>query len=138
MNGVTQRRPALHGRSLRGPVTVAAAGLAAFAVLRVRDPHTPGAYLPCPFHAITGLWCPGCGGLRAANDLAHADLAASLSSNVFVAPLVLAAVLAWLCWVSGRTVRLPSGRATLAMVVVVLVAFTVVRNTGWGNWLAPA
>jgi hypothetical protein len=118
-------------------VAAAAAALAALAVLRVRDPHVSGSYGFCPFHEITGWWCPACGGLRATNDLAHGDLIASLSSNVFVVPLMLGAVLAWLVWVGGRPVRYRPGRTALIIGAAVLLVFTVARNTPWGSWLAP-
>jgi len=46
----------------------------------------------CPFHAVTGLYCPGCGGLRALNSLANADFMAALQYNpliVIMLPLLL-------------------------------------------------
>ncbi|WP_245672967.1 DUF2752 domain-containing protein [Aldersonia kunmingensis] len=119
------------------PVAAAAAALAGVAVLRVRDPHVSGSYGFCPFHELTGWWCPACGGLRATNALAQGDVLASLSSNVFVVPLILGAVLAWVMWVSGRPVRYRPGRIALIVTVAVLLVFTVVRNTSWGSWLAP-
>ncbi|MGW5074498.1 DUF2752 domain-containing protein [Rhodococcus sp. NPDC004095] len=127
---------------MAGPVGVAAAGLAVAALLYVRDPHRPGAYGFCPFHALTGLWCPGCGGLRAVHDLTHGEVWASLSSNVFVAPLVLVLVLAWVRWVRRRR-RGEDGRMivlsarTSVTVLIALAVFTVVRNTPWGSVLAP-
>jgi len=117
--------------------SVAAAGLAAFAILRVRDPHVAGSYGFCPFRELTGMWCPACGGLRATHDLAHGDLIASLSSNVFVVPLAAAAVLAWLWWVSGRPIPYRPSRVSMIVAMSVLLLFTVARNTGWGEWLAP-
>ena len=39
--------------------------------LYAHDPHQPGAYPACVLHALTGLYCPGCGGTRAAYDLVH-------------------------------------------------------------------
>jgi hypothetical protein len=134
------RRAAL-GRC-RGPVVVASAGLAAAAVLYLRDPHRPGSYGFCPFHVLTGLWCPGCGGLRATHDLLHGDVWASLTSNVFVAPLVVVLVVALARWTVQRY-RGGDGRmivvrpATSAILVSALAVFTVLRNTPWGSGLAP-
>lgn len=119
---------------LAAPLAVAGASVATFAVLRLRDPHTEP-YLSCPFRAVTGLWCPLCGGLRAAADLTHGAVAASLSSNMLVVPTVVVAVFAWLAWVSGR--RVQPHRAALWTVAALVVAFTLVRNTGWGAWFAP-
>ena len=36
------------------------------------------------FHAMTGLWCPGCGGLRAVHDLTHGHLVTALHENALV------------------------------------------------------
>lgn len=129
-------------RRWAGPVTVAAAALAGATLLYVRDPHRPGAYGLCPFQALTGLWCPGCGGLRAVHDLTHGDVVASLSSNVFVLPLVLVLAVAWVRWV-GKRWRGENGRMIVvgpvatAVVLGALAVFTVVRNTPWGSILAP-
>ncbi|MPZ97381.1 MAG: DUF2752 domain-containing protein, partial [Propionibacteriales bacterium] len=47
------------------PLLSGAAVLAAVAVLHVRDPHASGSYGFCPWLALTGTYCPACGGLRA-------------------------------------------------------------------------
>src|SRR5208283_1274662 len=57
----------------------AAAALAAAvaaAVLFVFDPATAGFYPVCALHEMTGLQCPGCGGLRAMHQVFHGHLAA--------------------------------------------------------------
>ena len=43
-----------------------------------------------PILAITGRPCPGCGGLRAVNDLTNGDVAGALSSNLMAVALVVA------------------------------------------------
>ncbi|MFC9788112.1 DUF2752 domain-containing protein [Rhodococcus sp. NPDC127528] len=139
---MTLPRSETRTRRLGAPAAVAAVGAAAAAALYLRDPHRPGAYGFCPFHAATGLWCPACGGLRALNDLTHGDLLASLSSNLFVAPLVVVLAIAWAAWVSRRwrgvddRMIVLSRTATVA-VLVALAVFTIVRNTPWGSALAP-
>jgi hypothetical protein len=35
----------------------------------------------CPLHALTGLYCPGCGSTRAAHHLLHGDLAGAFAMN---------------------------------------------------------
>ncbi|MDO5407764.1 MAG: DUF2752 domain-containing protein [Eubacteriales bacterium] len=42
-------------------------------------------HMPCLFHALTGLYCPGCGGTRAVKYLLQGKLLASLQYH----PLVL-------------------------------------------------
>lgn len=130
-------------RALAAPVGVAAVAVTAAAVLHFRDPHSAGSYGVCPMYALTGLWCPACGGLRAVNDLTNLDLGAAVSSNILIVPFVAVLVIAWIGWAvrrwKGTRDRMIVLRPTVTIVVLgVLVAFTVVRNTPWGSWLAPA
>lgn len=127
---------------LRAPL-VTAAGLGAAALaLHLRDPHVPGSWGYCPSAAL-GFWCPGCGGLRGVNDLTHGDVVAAASSNlllVVLGPVVLLGLAVWTHdrW-RGRSRSLPQPLvlAACAVVVVLTVAFTVLRNTPAGAWLAP-
>ena len=50
-------------------------------MLRVFDPATSGIFPPCPFHYLTGLYCPGCGSLRAIHQLLHNNLQAAWAMN---------------------------------------------------------
>ena len=112
-------------------------GAAAVAMLvaltAVVDPLKPGVYPLCPFRAVTGLDCPGCGSLRAVHDLAHADLHGAMDHNaVLVVVLVSVAVRA--VW---RVVRPGVGRALGARwaplpVAVGLLLWTVARNLPLG------
>jgi hypothetical protein len=52
--------------------------------LFVFDPAICGFYPPCPFHKLTGLYCPGCGSLRAIHQLLHGNLTAALGLNPFM------------------------------------------------------
>jgi len=138
LEAVARRR-----RALAAPVGVAAVAVTAAAVLHFRDPHSAGSYGVCPMYALTGLWCPACGGLRAVNDLTNLDIGAAVSSNVLIVPFIAVLVIAWIGWTvrrwKGTRDRMIVLRPTVTIVVLgVLVAFTVVRNTPWGSWLAPA
>ncbi|WP_415972848.1 DUF2752 domain-containing protein [Rhodococcus sp. 077-4] len=129
------------GRSIAAPLGVAAAAVGGAVLLHVRDPRT-STYLPCPLHALTGLWCPGCGATRALGDLTRGDIAAAASSNVVAVLLVVVAVGVWAAWLrarwDGRSMSLPRpSRPTVAVLIVLLTAFTVVRNTAWGTMFAP-
>lgn len=60
-------------------------------VLYFFDPARPGVYPTCLFNALTGLYCPGCGSLRALHQLLHLNLAAALRLNpvlVFTMPFL--------------------------------------------------
>jgi hypothetical protein len=105
---------------------------------------------PCPFKALTGLACPGCGSVRAVQQLLHGDLMAALDLNplaVVLLPLV-AWQLAAMAFSSLRVKRAcsgcPSGRGSrlrslwgplearwsAGAVLVAVAAFWVLRNIG--------
>ncbi len=129
-------------RLLRDPVGVGVIGVAAAAVLHVRDPSVDGAYGSCPFLELTGRPCPGCGGLRAVSALTHGDLGGALGSNLLAVGLVAALIVAWMVWVVRRArgidarMLVMSDRA-LVLVLVAALAFGVARNTPWGAGFAP-
>src|SRR6476619_1391365 len=113
----------------------------------LRDPHASGSWGYCPFYALTGLYCPGCGGLRAVNDLTNGDLTAAASSNLLFVALIPVIVVVWLRWTrracSGAPVPAPRERfgvragVWIMAFAVVLTVFAVVRNLPMGSWLAP-
>lgn len=128
-------------RSIAAPLGVAAAAVGGAVLLHVRDPRT-SAYLPCPFHALTGLWCPGCGTTRALGDLTRGDIAAAASSNVVAVVVAVGALAVWALWLwarcTGRPLEFPRfNRPTVIVLIAVLTVFTVVRNTPWGTAIAP-
>ncbi|MFZ4180351.1 DUF2752 domain-containing protein [Streptomyces pseudogriseolus] len=134
---------AVPGRAARlaAPAGLLAAVTAAFAYVAAVDPNEPGHYPVCPLLHLTGLYCPGCGGLRSAHAVAHGDLAAALQAN---APAVLgyaAFAVLWTVWVvraaRGRPLRLAPPPAVLWTAGTLLLAFTVLRNTPFGGWLHP-
>jgi hypothetical protein len=120
--------------------TAAVLGLG-IALVALVDPHTGGRYPTCPFHAVTGLWCPGCGGLRAVHDLTHGHLTLALHENVLVVLLGPSLAVWWLIARlrrsdDRRVTLLLSARGTLA-VAVLLAVFTLVRYLPVGTGLAP-
>ena len=128
------------GRASRttAPLVVGGLVLATTVALRLHDPHQQGSWGMCPFKLLTGWDCPGCGGLRAVNDLTHGDVAAAAGSNLFLVASLpgLVALWAWWLWRTshGQSPR-PSGlpvRPLVTAYFALLLVFTVVRNTPWG------
>lgn len=137
-----QRAPRSRGELLRAPLLWGAAGAAATVALHFRDPHEKGSWGLCPFLLISGQPCPGCGGLRAVNDLTRGDWAAALSSNAMAVAFVLTLGVAWVVWVvrraRGRDVPLMKlGWRTAAVAFVVVFSFAIFRLTPWGEFLQP-
>ena len=117
------------------PLATACLGVAGLAYVAGHDPNANGSVFPvCPFHALTGLWCPGCGMTRATYALLHGNVAAAFSANVFLPVLAVLAVAGWLTWflpTIGRRAprlmwRLPVG--VWLGVGAALLAFGVLRN----------
>jgi hypothetical protein len=109
------------------------AGTAMAAVLFFFDPSTAGFYPVCTLHEMTGLQCPGCGGLRALHQLSHGHLAAAWRLNPFVVALLPAGL--WMGW--REMARLLTGRQWPGLVTRpvfgwlvagALVSFGILRN----------
>ncbi|MFI9505809.1 DUF2752 domain-containing protein [Nocardia sp. NPDC052566] len=124
------------------PLLAAGAGIGAAVLLHFRDPHQEGSYGICPFYALTGWWCPGCGGMRAVHNLTDGRVLDAIHSNIIALPLVLVFAI----WVGSWIVRswqdkpipvVTIPKPTLWVFLAFVAAFTVLRNTPWGTWLAP-
>lgn len=127
---------------LRAPALLGAGGLGALTLLHVHDPHQSGSYGYCPFLLVTGQPCPGCGGLRAMNDLTHGDLVGALSSNAMAVVLLVVMGAAWGAWFVKRLRGQPAPLLALKSpvlwgLVIAFVLFGVLRWTPWGVWLRP-
>lgn len=92
---------------------------------------------PCPWHALTGINGPSCGGTRMFYYLIRGDLIEAARHHL---PALLAVPFLsylWLAWALGRFgVRMPVLRlprwALIAYVAFFLVFSTVLRNLDWG------
>ncbi len=129
-------------RAVLAPLTTAAAATAAAVVVAVVDPYQPGHLPTCPVLALTGLYCTGCGTMRATHSLMHLDLAAAWDMNPLLLVLAPFAVASWVAWTvrawTGRPRRWAAPPWAVTAVVVLLVAFTVLRNVpAFAPWLAP-
>jgi hypothetical protein len=119
-----------------------AGGIGALALLHLRDPHESGSYGFCPFLLVTGEPCPGCGGLRAMNDLTHGNIVGALSSNAMAVVLLVVMAGAWLVWLYRRWRGDPAPLLALRSpvlwaLVIGFGIFGVLRWTPWGVWLRP-
>ena len=66
----------------RTPIIAAFLGvIVSIITLRLVNPGDVAWFPSCPFYALTGLYCPGCGSLRALHQLLHFRLCSALALN---------------------------------------------------------
>jgi len=129
-------------RRLAGPGGVAAGVALTSAYLLQVNPNLPGHYPVCPTYALAGVYCPGCGMLRATHDLLHLDVVGAMQRNP-IAPLVLGGMVAlWVAWLwsrwTGARLRWTPRPSTAYVLAALVIAFTVARNIPGWTWLSPA
>ncbi len=107
------------------------------------DPNQVGNPLPpCPFHWLTGLYCPGCGATRALHALFHGDLEKAFSMNplfVLALPIVLLLMLHHATKLPARLIVLANFFSDARPWAWILISYAVLRNLPWYpfNLLAP-
>jgi hypothetical protein len=106
------------------------------------DPNQAGHYPPCPFLFLTGLYCPGCGGLRAVHALAHGDVGAALGLNPLLVVMIPLLAVWWADWTvrtwRGLPMREGFRRAAGIWVFLgVLIVYWVARNLPFAAFLGP-
>lgn len=111
-------------------------GTAAVYALYTFNPAKSVFYAPCPFHVLTGLYCPGCGSLRALHHLLHGDLAVAFRLNPltvlslpFLGYSFLSYAMIGIRRQSLPTVFVPAIFIWIYLAVVLL--FWVIRNISW-------
>ncbi|CAM5227822.1 hypothetical protein SALBM135S_07026 [Streptomyces alboniger] len=139
-DGAARQRPGLPARLLV-PAGLLASVAGAFAYVGAVDPNEPGHYPACPLLRLTGVYCPGCGGLRSAHAFVHGDLTAALGANALAVAGYVAFAALWTVWViravRGRPLRIEPGPVPLWGLGVLIALFTLVRNLPFGSWLHP-
>lgn len=124
------------------PLGVAALTLVGVGYVASVDPNVAGHYPTCPFLAITGWYCPGCGALRAVHALGHGDLMTALARNPFAVVAFGYILVTWVLWLErtarGRPRRWLAPPWVLYGVLGAVLAFWVLRNLPGWTWLSPA
>ncbi|MEV7420334.1 DUF2752 domain-containing protein [Streptomyces sp. NPDC089919] len=134
--------PVSRVRRLAVPLGLVAGAVAAFGYVGAVDPNQPGHYPVCPLLRLTGLLCPGCGGLRSAHAFAQGDLVTALGANAVAVAGYFAFAAFMILWLVRAARGRPAPQPALkpahwwAIGALVLV-FSVVRNLPFGSALAP-
>lgn len=133
--------PARGPRRALLPVGIVAGGLAlAAGVQLVFDPFRTDIPLCIVYH-LTGLYCPGCGAIRAVHSVLAGDLLLALRSNALITIALPLVALAFVVWTVRRvrglaTDLLPSTRTAYVLLALIAV-FTVLRNLPPFWFIAP-
>ena len=109
----------------------------AAAYLFVFEPGRTGIFPACPFRALTGLTCPGCGSTRALHQLLHGNFVAAFELNplmVLVLPILGYALIAYTrSAITGH--RMPQQFSLSPkygwVLTVLILGFWVFRNTAF-------
>lgn len=113
-----------------------AIGLAADVAFDPQQRHIP----LCPFRTVTGWCCPLCGCLRGGYALTRFDFAGALRDNALLIAALPFLAAYWVDWLARASVGLPRRRltrGTRVWLVIIAVAFTVVRNLPQITGLRP-
>lgn len=112
-------------------------GIGAIIIYTVFDPAESALFPKCPFHALTGLDCPGCGSQRAIHALLQGHFQEALKANaLFIAALpylglwIILEALSKICN-SQASRRLQSslyGSKAAIAVLVIIILFWIIRN----------
>lgn len=101
--------------------------------LYVADPSKAGFFPRCPIHAITGLYCPGCGTTRALHQLLRGNPGAALGLNplaFILLPVLAYSFLSFTLETFNRKAlpRLFRTRMSTWLLIAIVISFTVLRN----------
>jgi hypothetical protein len=103
------------------------------AALYLLSPFDSGVYAPCPFNALTDLYCPGCGTLRGLHELLHGRIGSAIGLNplmVLSLPFIAYSFIKYFAaGMRGRPERkifIPSGFIWALLGIVLL--FWILRN----------
>lgn len=105
-------------------------------VFFVLDPGKTQLFPQCPFHSITGGYCPGCGSQRALHSLLHFNIAGVVSYNFLFLPAAFLVLYHYIY--SGLNQifgwKLPNllyKKITPWIILIVVILFWILRNLPW-------
>ena len=121
------------------PLTVALIWLSLAAgatYLFVFEPGKSGFFLNCPFRALTGFTCPGCGSTRGLHHLLHGDPVAAFQLNplfVVALPFLLYALVRYSSSVIRQRPLRPNQLQPKYIWILfgTVLSFWIFRNTPW-------
>lgn len=108
-------------------------GLGALLYLKVWLPLT-NIGIPCVFRELTGFYCPGCGITRVVLSLFKLDVVQAFRYN----PLLFVLLPLYLIYfVTTKKQMTMMSKATMAVMLIITLAFGLLRNIPMFDYLAP-
>lgn len=90
--------------------------------------------IPCPLHAMTGWYCPGCGITRAVLSVLNLDFVQAFRFN----PLVFALIPMYAVYfVAYKKHMLPLSKGIMTLMLIITLMFGILRNFPAFHILAP-
>lgn len=101
-----------------------------------------GLYIPCVFHLVTGLYCPGCGVTRMSIALIEGDVIRAFQNNGAVLILMPFFIFEFFWYfynyVQGKHKKMSKIHTFVVYVVLsVLILFGILRNLPYFEYLRP-
>ena len=92
--------------------------------------------IPCIFHEITGLHCPGCGGTRAIVSLIKLDIYQAFRYNMLIVVAIPFFIVHLVCrYVFKLKYKIPN--TVIYILIVIVLVYAVLRNIPYFSYLAP-
>ncbi|MDD5363357.1 MAG: DUF2752 domain-containing protein [Ignavibacteria bacterium] len=122
----------LESKKVRATAVLSAA-VFFIAALYFWDPTGYQYYPPCWFHELTGLYCPGCGGLRGTHFLLHFDFdrAFHFNPSVFIStPLIIYSIVYYsaFLFLKKDLIGIPVNKYTINVSAILIALFWIARN----------
>ncbi len=95
-----------------------------------------GYRIPCIFHEITGLYCPGCGGTRMCLSLLKLDIYQAFRYNMLLTIAIPFIILHFICrYIFKLKYKIPNW--FIYFLIVIVLVFGILRNIPYFSFLAP-
>ncbi|OUL35915.1 hypothetical protein BV372_09335 [Nostoc sp. T09] len=143
MNIIYRRSSSVSTKTLKVAALSGIIVLAAI-ILYFFNPSNSPVYPPSPFRSLTGLYCPGCGTLRALHQLLHGHILKAFELNPLMMLAMPYLVYSYVCYsapiiIGAKIPQIFIKPAWIWLVLKIILGYWVLRNIPFApfSWLAP-
>ena len=92
--------------------------------------------IPCLFHKLTKLYCPGCGVTRMCVSIFKLDFKSAFSYNAYAFILLCLAIIYFIvCIIKHKLLIIPN--LCIYIIIIIGIIFAILRNIPYFSFLAP-